>query len=296
MLTFEDLISLLEPVMMEHFIDWRNLTSFSFYKESAWIIRNHFNPLSLSIGITGRICKCALAGNSTTDWRLVQSWVSEVMVIIFILWPMGINKLDVISNMNKLSEEAMAVPRICIAVSMVRNIICNIDEIEAGTKMDIAALRFLFPRLSWLANELLNQHMDPETRECIYGQQMSMNVYPSMITTVLSSDLLVRFQCEMASTNKMGRKYAYYDEYLYIRVQLSNCLYLMEEAKFITTDLKKCTPASGSATCEDWRDILDMETWAPFLQRPISEINEMVKTAWDEIHPEEAEDEWEGLW
>lgn len=229
------------------------------YDELNYLVESDFKLMTDGVGAAARI---AMALNTTNDfegWAERKYWIEQVILLVFLLWPIGVEKRQVLHCLDRAPEEIMDNALVATAVFMVRKIICGTDHWTPGTKMNIAAFRMCFPRLSFLANKktkaLVNEHKGATE----YVQAISDRKWAGLLMVNCSKKTFNQLTLEWRLANdKHPRKMKVpSDEELRNITGFANMAFLSEEPRFISPKLKSI--ANNGMMEEDglWIDYVD---------------------------------------
>jgi hypothetical protein len=288
MITFKNIIEALNKSIKVTARSMNNMEEVVYYVETSWLIKEKFKPMVDGVGISSKVSQILLNHTSVAEYYLIQPWIQDVFIIIFILWPIGANKLEVMRGIQYLSDEALSNPRIKAASMIIKKIIRNINEIEAGTTTDIATVRHLFPRLSFWAHlaylknskKFLPSIMEDET----YFEVANRCNFPPTLMLVPSKEWFEKTMRQARSAiSYKGKDWLDHDN-IRNMTRAANAFYLMEEARIMTKDMKKAILhndfSSSSMKSNTWMSFLDSKVDDSSIDSTFEAFHDDMSTSW----------------
>lgn len=210
------------------------------FKELNECSELEFKTLSDSSGMASKIASSLIQNWNSNSWLDKMDWVQEILILVFVLWPIGVLKEGVLAGVMLISDSAMQSNKLQVAVFMIKKVIQGMGETQLGTKTDIGSLRLVYPRISWYANEVvkrMDQRLDWKT---CWADIMNRNPFaPSIMLVLKNEDFDILIRCwEVSNLKETGRTVLYNKSYVREMANFANRVYLGDESKWISKELK----------------------------------------------------------
>jgi len=234
------------------------------YIEAEFLLMNEFKPIADSGGMGGRVGAALHPEFYKGSWMDKKSWVAEVMMLVFVMWPQGVPKMKALAGISIMPNEFRRSRKVSLAVFMVKNLIVDISEMPKAGQTTIAALRFMWPRVSFLANKITKKMLidNGYHNEWIYSREREMFA-PCCLAGVDVAQTGCFLNNWAMDTSNPGLKSMIWDSrYMQQLFKFADQQYLSDEKKFMTKEMKAASPVESF-------DVSDMKFFA-FLEIEVS--------------------------
>jgi hypothetical protein len=213
------------------------------FRELNMLVRTEFKTMPDAAGVPGRMAAIYNENFQSLTWKSKCEWIEETLITLFVIWPLGMPKKLVLEAIKLIPDDVMMNKRVQVSVFIIKKVIQGLDGKEPGTKMDIAALRATFPRISWYSLRIIGRMDEKNDWKTSYGGKIRTNPYPGLMMVVPSRDMYDFIYDRWIGSNMADMISNVIPPPAILRELLSyaNKVFLGEESKWMTADLKAKT-------------------------------------------------------
>jgi len=252
------------------------------FTELDFLVRNEFKPVADAGGMGGKVGAALHPNFYSGSWMDKKSWVSEVMMFVFSIWPQGVPKIKALAGISIIPDDIKRSRKVATAIYLVKNVLVDINEAPRAGQATIAALRFMWPRVSFLANKMskrilaskgfLNDWVRSREKEyyapyCLAGVSLSE-----------TAKFLNRWSANTSAfelTHMIGNS-----KFMQQLFKFADQLYLSEEKKFMTKGMKAASPVETFEVSDEvFRTFMEDEMGVENVSVSDNRILQSAKTA-----------------